>query len=631
VRLTYSFMQRLIIALVLLIVIAGCQSAPDDLIAGASLSPTSTATPEAPATPTFAPTATAPSTATATATATSTPTPTPTPTPTALPLAVSGDARAVGFTTPPAEGSACGVVDWLDFPLDPPDADSVISGGRDFGAYRGRYQQYHAGEDWWRSRGRSNFGTPVYSIGHGRVTYAAPLGWGRDQGVLIVRHTFSDGRTFLSFYGHLDPPSIVLRVGECVARGDKVGEIGDPRTPPHLHFEIRTHMANEPGPGYWPEDPILAGWLPPSQTIWESRIAASPGVQWTRPVAAGGTRGLGILDGTTYAVIEDEQIIGIQIADGGQSWRIPSENRINAGLADDAYPLIYTANSPGQIDAYQLPGSQEGNTNESISDPLWSLDLEGFGFPTLMPLPGGGIVLARGDQLIAISPEGEILWQVDSIHRPFDWLLTDDALIFSTIGRERSLWTVGESGPLSWEIEIGGHLAGRGDQLWLYGVEGIYRLDPSALSARLLYELPQGLISHGDIIALPGGGVLVAHRDRADRRLIALDSDGAVRWQRSYAGLVEGDLSLLLIDDQLFVVAEQEANGIGELSIYALDLEEMALTHIFSGGTRSSVSDFTQALAAGEDQILINIGGGSMVLLDPQEALEAVLSTLPSR
>ena len=32
----------------------------------------------------------------------------------------------------------------------------------------------------------------------------------------------------------------------------------------HEHFEIRTHMPEEPGPGYWPTDPTEAGWLPPS-------------------------------------------------------------------------------------------------------------------------------------------------------------------------------------------------------------------------------------------------------------------------------------------------------------------------------------------------------------------------------
>jgi outer membrane protein assembly factor BamB len=449
--------------------------------------------------------------------------------------------------------------------------------------------------------------------------------------VLIIRHTFSDGRTFLSFYGHLDPPSVVLRVGDCVARGDKVGEIGDPRTPPHLHFEIRTHMPNEPGPGYWAEDPTLAGWLPPSQTIWESRIVALPGVGWIRPAAAAGTRGLGILAGSTYAVLEDDQLIGLQVTDGRQSWRISGENRVEAALVDEAQALIYTANSPGQIAAYQLTGSEGGSITETISEPLWSLDLEGFGFPILMPFPGGGLVLARNNKLLAFSPEGEMLWEMDEITRPFDWLLAGDRLIFSTVGGDSSLWAVGEAEPVSWQIKSGGRLAGLGDQLWFYGVDGLYQLDLPTVSAELVYELPQSLLSMGDIMALPDGGILVDHRDRADRRLIVLEPDGSVRWQRSYAGLVEGNLRLLLLDEAVFVVAIQEGNGTGEVAIYALDLEEAALTHLFTGGTRLSLPEFTQVLPAGQDRLLINIGGGSMALLNPQAALEAVSPALTAR
>ena len=87
------------------------------------------------------------------------------------------------------------------------------------------------------------------------MTYAQPNGWGADKGAVIVQHTFRDGRRILSFYGHLDPPSVELRTGQCTERGDLVGAIGDPRSPPHLHFEIwqqgeavdpRTVVAGDP-------------------------------------------------------------------------------------------------------------------------------------------------------------------------------------------------------------------------------------------------------------------------------------------------------------------------------------------------------------------------------------------------
>jgi hypothetical protein len=38
----------------------------------------------------------------------------------------------------------------------------------------------------------------------------------------------------------------------------------------------------------------------------------------------------------------------------------------------------------------------------------------------------------------------------------------------------------------------------------------------------------------GDAVALPDGGLLAAHVDQADARLIALNADGSLRWQRSY-------------------------------------------------------------------------------------------------
>ncbi|HSG18603.1 MAG TPA: M23 family metallopeptidase, partial [Anaerolineae bacterium] len=155
-------------------------------------------------------------TTTPTPTPTLTSTPTPTPTPIAQPISASGNPRAVSLQESTSQdGPLCGLVDLFDFPLNPPEGDGVARGGGDFGMYRGRYEKYHAGEDWWMSPWRASFGSPVYSIGHGRVTYAAPNGWGRDQGVVIVRHTFADGRQVLSFYGHLERHKLPGRVQYC--------------------------------------------------------------------------------------------------------------------------------------------------------------------------------------------------------------------------------------------------------------------------------------------------------------------------------------------------------------------------------------------------------------------------------
>ena len=194
----------------------------------------------------------------ATASASPRATVTPTPTATALPIEVSGDPWPDAVLEPIAQSAApCGFVDYLDFPIDPPHGE-LASGGADFGRYRSRYEKFHAGEDWGYS-GWNNLGRPVYSIGHGWVTYAEPLGWGPDGGTLIIQHVLRSGETIYAFYGHLDPDSLLFRAGDCVGRGTEIALIGKPRTAAHLHFEIRYHLPWTPGPGYWATDPVAGG------------------------------------------------------------------------------------------------------------------------------------------------------------------------------------------------------------------------------------------------------------------------------------------------------------------------------------------------------------------------------------
>ena len=75
--------------------------------------------------------------------------------------------------------------DGFDFPVGKPDGN---------GYYRSRGLRVksprHMGEDWnGNSGGNSDLGDPVYSVGHGVVTYAADArgAWGK---VVIVRHAF---------------------------------------------------------------------------------------------------------------------------------------------------------------------------------------------------------------------------------------------------------------------------------------------------------------------------------------------------------------------------------------------------------------------------------------------------------
>jgi len=61
-----------------------------------------------------------------------------------------------------------------------------------------------------------------------------------------------------------------------------------------------------------------------------------------------------------------------------------------------------------------------------------------------------------------------------------------------------------------------------------------------------------------------------------------------------------------------------------KVSIFAIDINGVELARIFTGGSRIPMLKDTWAFAIGDDRILANIGGGSMVALDTRLAIEAV-------
>lgn len=134
------------------------------------------------------------------------------------------------------------LADGFDFPVGKPNGD---------GYYKARGLRLksprHLGEDWnGNGGGNSDLGDPVYTIGHGLVTYASDAKgrWGK---VVIVRHAFREPRSgrvlcCQTLYGHLD--RIDVKLGQIVKRGDQVGTIGTNRGmfPAHLHAELHFNI-----------------------------------------------------------------------------------------------------------------------------------------------------------------------------------------------------------------------------------------------------------------------------------------------------------------------------------------------------------------------------------------------------
>ncbi len=555
---------------------------------------------------------TLPSTASPAPTSTPGPTATPTPTPTATALAMPSTASPMQFAASDPvrqNGAPCGFVDYFDFPLMPPDGEAARGGG-DYGRFRSRYEQYHAGEDW-GLQGRNNFGEPVFSVGHGLVTYAQPLGWGADKGVVILEHTFPAGRKVYSMYGHLDPPSVELRAGQCLPRGAQVGAIGRPRTPPHLHFEIRLHLPTTPGPGYWGSDPSQAGWLPPSLFIWNTRLAAAPGVVWAQWYEQSFSGHLGAAGDSLYLLRQAGELVGLDLTSGLPAWRFPlPATRTAAQLSGDR---IWIGQPTGELSAYLLP--QEGNL-----DAGWQLTLQaeldtGQEFlPALLPLPAGGILAAAAGQYQAYRTDGEKLWDAQGA-APVEWVLDSHLYFTATDG---SLWRAGLNGAEAIASASGPLFALEG-ALFVYSRDGIYRLDPAQGVTEPFAQLPAST-RPGSIAPLSGGGILVLHTDIYDTRLLAYEANGALRWERSVDHLGSFSADLVATGGRIYLVSQELRSASKRFSIYQVDPIGISLLKVFEGGSRRASLQSNWTLAVDAGRLFVNIDGGSLVLLDPQAA-----------
>lgn len=94
-------------------------------------------------------------------------------------------------------------------------------------------------------------GTPIYASADGTIKLARTVsGYGK---MVMVDHKYG----YQTRYGHMN--KILVRKGQIVKRGDKIGEVGSTgiSTAPHLHYEVRFKgKAINPSPFFF-DDPDL--------------------------------------------------------------------------------------------------------------------------------------------------------------------------------------------------------------------------------------------------------------------------------------------------------------------------------------------------------------------------------------
>ncbi len=567
-------------SIILLMGLAACVSTPPQ--------PQATPRPSETRSPTAAPTSTLLPTST----------PTIVPTPTAPPLYVFDGLRSLRALTPePRRGAPCGVVDFFDFPLAAPDGENAIAPWP-FGYYSDRYNGIHTGEDWIYASGGSE-GRPVYSIGHGTVLVARPLGWGVDQGTIIIRHVFADGHSILSFYGHLQPDSVTLRPGTCVTRGQQIGLIGKPRTRPHLHFEIRSIFPDRPGPGYWSVDPTLAGWKPPTEYIWDQRVGASPGVKWTRPLTSSDSLLAGLLISDTLAVIDRDQLVALNAETGRVQWSRPISATARQAIVDDARTTIYLTTISHTLQAIAARG-----------DLLWQIPFTATTRSVLLPSPGGGVIAHDGRDLIGLSPTGAPLWRIENLPPPIDWLPDDGDLLFTTGSDQPALYRLERSGQLHFIASLGGQLATSADHLFLAAPTALYRLSDTP---QLLRQFDRASFGADSLVAT-SDGVIIAHNGVNGRRLIALRLDGSPRWDRSIQAVTGSAPQLISIKGEVYAVTK-------EGDVWWIDQKLGEVQRVLDGTRPLTLSGRVRSVVTARGTLIFDARGGRLIALDPHAAI----------
>jgi hypothetical protein len=222
----------------------------------------------------------------------------------------------------------------------------------------------------------------------------------------------------------------------------------------------------------------------------------------------------------------------------------------------------------------------------------------------------------------AISESGEPLWSEELVSGITDWAHTDEVLVL--LARDK-VWIDDEQSGTQLSGTINGQRVVASERPYIYAEDGVYQINMESGSVELLFGLSNGFPRSGSMSEMPGGGILVAHTDLDDKRLIAIDEDGLLRWERSIASLGVRAVELLTLNDEIYMMTQYDIGQATGIDLFHVGIESGDLTRIFIGGTRSTGPNLVKIMGVGES-ILIDITGVGLVALDPVAALDAVLA-----
>lgn len=490
-------------------------------------------------------------------------------------------------------GAVCGVVDAIDLPVDHLDPDFD-----DFGLYRERWGGLHTGIDLAFNR----YGETVRAAMRGRVTYSDPLGWGTERGVVVVEHIFPDNSIAYSVYGHMEETETVTfpGVGRCVERGQIIGTIGDPeRSRPHLHYEIRTILPEDGGPGYVNTNPLGEGWYHPLDFTYLWRARLSPAfVEYVTFKSAPIVPPLP-LDDNRYVVARNRFLEVVRTPDQSL-WSVEAGADIVgvAALPDEA---LIAQTTSGQVLVLQ--------NGRYVA--LWTIENAAGSFVAL----GSTLIFPTYDGLVAYDTNANLLWSLQLDVSRVEYIgQSGDVLLLVARGRDGTYgYVVNAAGDLLFDTRFNSIpiITAQSNGVWLAMDGG--QIDRITATGRTLLNetLAQRGIRPGRTAGLTFDVLGNLYLWDGDGALMALDADGGIRWQVDYVSSASLQVSPLLRTDYGCLLYVLDAAG--ELLVYATaDGERITSIPLYTGGLRSR--SLTGRMLTVDAVGYVTVGGGFLTL-----------------
>jgi outer membrane protein assembly factor BamB len=505
---------------------------------------------------------------------------------------------------------SCGIVDAIAYPVESIISKTIAAGYDDFGISRSQFGERHLAVDVaFREQG-----TAVQAMARGQVTHADINSWNTERGVVVIAHDFPDGTRAYSVYGHVEENDEwpLPQEGECVELGEAIGAVGWPASStPHLHYEIRSILPGEGGPGYVDENPLEVGWYHPLDftQLWQIRLSpefvdyATFQIPPTIPPV--------ITNGVAVAA-SGQVIIGSEQDKGEMAWRVSMDDVVGkiAVLPD------------GRIAARSRSGQVVILNSSGRYSAVWAVNGPDVPFIVM----GETLVFTTQDGgLAAFNPDGEQLWtQLGGIASEgqgaevyfFESNGETFAQAIETGTADTTIWriidnagtvihsTVSDTQPL---------IAPINDGIWVALADGeLIHFDGNNSQIMWSTDVTPGNRARltADII-----GNTYLYVDDEDNTLLSWDSSGVLRWQTTYPSDIAMLLTpLLAVDNGCLLYGLNEH---GQLNVFnATNGELVSQTGLYAGGNRNRQPAARVLQVKSNGYVQIGAGFLSLVTID---------------